>query len=313
MGYNVNKRNGSDDSTMKKLLLLMNPNAGQRKANKHLAEIISLFNGCGWEVTVFMTTGPGSGREIVARRAAEYGLIVCAGGDGTLNETISGVLDSGADCPVGYIPCGSTNDFAATLKLSTDVMAAAAEIMEGEPVQYDVGRWGDRYFSYIASFGAFTRVSYATPQNLKNALGHLAYVLSGIQELPQIRSIPMTIELDGEVLEGKYLFGAVSNSTSLGGVLTLNPRLVDLRDGKFEVMLVRMVRDAAELAECVTALQNQTYDCAAITFRRVSRLTVRQSPEVDWTLDGEWAGGAEEIRIENLQRVIRLVHRQEMP
>ena len=298
---------------MKKLLLLMNPNAGQRKVNKHLPQIISLFNGCGWEVTVFMTTGPGSGREIVARRAADYDLVVCAGGDGTLNETISGVLDSGADCPVGYIPCGSTNDFAATLKLSTDVMTAAAEIMEGEPVSYDVGRWNDRYFSYIASFGAFTRVSYATPQNLKNALGHLAYVLSGITELPQIRNIPMRLELDGELLEGEYLFGAVSNATSVGGLLTINPKLVDLRDGKFEVMLVRMVRDTAELAECIAALQNQTYDCAAITFRSVSRLTVHQNPELAWTLDGERAEGSRTITIENLHQAIRLVQKREEP
>ena len=298
---------------MKKLLFLMNPNAGQRKVNKHLPQIISLFNGYGWEATVFMTTGPGSGREIVARRAADYDLVVCAGGDGTLNETISGVLDSGADCPVGYIPCGSTNDFAATLKLSTDVMTAAAEIMEGEPVSYDVGSWNDRYFSYIASFGAFTRVSYATPQNLKNALGHLAYVLSGITELPQIRNIPMRLELDGELLEGEYLFGAVSNATSVGGLLTINPKLVDLRDGKFEVMLVRMVRDTAELAECIAALQNQTYDCAAITFRSVSRLTVHQNPELAWTLDGERAEGSRTITIENLHQAVRLVQKREEP
>ena len=296
---------------MKKLLLLMNPNAGQRKVNKHLPQIIALFNGCGWEVTVFMTTGPGSGREIIARRAAEYDLVVCAGGDGTLNETISGVLDSGADCPVGYIPCGSTNDFAATLKLSTDIMTAAMEIMEGKPVSYDVGRWNDRYFAYIASFGAFTRVSYATPQNLKNALGHLAYVLSGITELPQIRKIPMRLELDGELLEGEYLFGAVSNATSVGGLLTINPKLVDLRDGKFEVMLVRMVRDTAELAECIAALQTQTYDCAAITFRSVSRLTVHQDPELAWTLDGERAEGSQTITIENLRQAIRLVQKRE--
>ena len=296
---------------MKKLLFLMNPCAGQKKANRHLPEIIALFNRCGWEVTVFMTTGPGSGREIIAQRAADYDLVVCAGGDGTLNETVSGVLDSGADCPIGYIPCGSTNDFAATLKLPTDVMTAAAGIMEGESVEYDVGSWNDRYFSYIASFGAFSRVSYTTPQNLKNALGHLAYVLSGITELPQIRNIPMRLELDGEPLEGEYLFGAVSNSTSVGGLLTLNPRLVDLRDGKFEVMLVRMVRDANELAECVTALQNQTYDCAAITFRSVSRLTVHQSPELAWTLDGERAEGSGTITIENLRRAIRLVQKRE--
>ena len=277
----------------------------------HLPEIISLFNHYGYEVTVFMTTGPGSGVGIVEPRAKQYDLIVCAGGDGTLNEAISGVLRSGSNCPIGYIPCGSTNDFAATLKLSTDVMKAALDIMEGSPVEYDVGRFGDRYFSYIASFGALTQVSYSTPQTMKNALGHLAYVLSGITALPQIRSIPMALELDGVPVEGKYIFGAVSNSTSVGGVLTLNPRLVDLCDGKFEVMLVRLPKDPAELAQCVTALQNGTYDCAAITFRSVSNLTVRQDPAVAWTLDGERADGAQTIRIENLHRAIRLVQRRE--
>ncbi len=301
----------SDQYIMRKLLFLVNPNAGQRKVNRFLPEIITLFNEGGYEVTIFMTTGPGSGTRIVGERAKNYDLIVCAGGDGTLNETISGILCAGADCPVGYIPCGSTNDFAATLKLSMDPVQAARDILMGKPVEYDVGRWDDRYFSYVASFGAFTRVSYATPQNLKNALGHLAYVLSGIQELPQIRNIPVALELDGEVIAGEYIFGAVSNSTSVGGVLTLDPKVVNLRDGKFEVTLVRMPKDMAELAECVQAIQTQTYDCAAITFRSVSSLTVRQPESVDWTLDGERAEGREVIRIENLSRAVRLVHRWE--
>ena len=298
---------------MRKLLFLVNPNAGQRRVNKSLTDIIGIFNEGGYEVTVFLTNGPGSGTQIVQERAADYDLVVCAGGDGTLNETITGVLRAGADCPVGYIPCGSTNDFASTLKLSTDVVQAAKDIMMGAPVEYDVGRWGDRYFVYIASFGAFTRVSYSTPQNLKNALGHLAYVLSGIQELPQIRNIPMALELDGQVLDGAYLFGAVSNSTSVGGVFTLDASQVDLRDGKFEVILVRMPRDMAELTQCATALQNHTYDCAAITFRSVSRLRVHQDPALLWTLDGERAEGADVVEIENLHRAIRLVHRQEEP
>ena len=144
---------------MRKLLFLINPNAGQRRVNKFLAEIIGIFNEGGYEVTVFMTTGPGNGARIVGERAKDYDLVVCAGGDGTLNETITGVLQAGADCPIGYIPCGSTNDFAATLKLSTDVVQAARDIMLGRPESYDVGRWGERYFSYIASFGAFTRGS----------------------------------------------------------------------------------------------------------------------------------------------------------
>ncbi|MBR5293405.1 MAG: YegS/Rv2252/BmrU family lipid kinase [Oscillospiraceae bacterium] len=298
---------------MRKLLFLVNPNAGQRRVNKSLTEIIGIFNEGGYEVTVFLTDGPGSGTKIVQERAGDYDLVVCAGGDGTLNETITGVLRAGASCPVGYIPCGSTNDFASTLKLSMDVVQAAKDIMEGAPVEYDVGRWGDRYFVYIASFGAFTRVSYTTPQNLKNALGHLAYVLSGIQELPQIRNIPMALELDGQVLDGEYLFGAVSNSTSVGGVFTLDASQVDLRDGKFEVILVRMPRDMAELTQCATALQNHTYDCAAITFRSVSRLRVHQDPALLWTLDGERAEGADVVEIENLHRAIRLVHRQEEP
>ena len=296
---------------MRKLLFLVNPNAGQRRVNKSLTDIIGIFNEGGYEVTVFLTNGPGSGTQIVQERAKDYDLVVCAGGDGTLNETVTGVLRAGAVCPVGYIPCGSTNDFASTLKLSTDVVQAAKDIMMGAPVEYDVGRWGDRYFVYIASFGAFTRVSYTTPQNLKNALGHLAYVLSGIQELPQIRNIPMALELDGQVLDGAYLFGAVSNSTSVGGVFTLDASQVDLRDGKFEVFLVRMPRDMAELTQCAAALQNHTYDCAAITFRSVSRLRVHQDPALLWTLDGERAEGAEELHIENLNRAIRLVRNRE--
>ena len=298
---------------MRKLLLLVNPNAGQRKVNRTLTDIIGIFNEGGYEVTVFLTTGPGSGTRIVQERAAEYDLLVCAGGDGTLNETITGLLRSGVDRPIGYIPCGSTNDFASTLKLSMDTVQAAKDIMLGKPIPYDVGRWNDRYFTYIASFGAFTRVSYTTPQNLKNALGHLAYVLSGIQELPQIRNIPMALELDGQVLDGEYLFGAVSNSTSVGGVFTLDASQVDLRDGKFEVILVRMPRDMAELTQCATALQNHTYDCAAITFRSASRLRVHQDPALLWTLDGERAEGADVVEIENLHRAVRLVHRQEEP
>ena len=296
---------------MKKLLFLMNPNAGQRKAARFLTEILTVFQEGGYEVTVFMTTGPGSGIKIVEPRVGEYDLIVCAGGDGTLNETISGVLRSGIDRPVGYIPCGSTNDFATTLKLSGDVVQAAKDILTGTDQYYDLGVFNGRYFSYVASFGAFTRVSYTTPQNLKNALGHLAYLLGGIQELPQIRKIPMTLELDGEVMEGEYIFGAITNATSLGGMLTLSPRYVDLHDGKFEVTLVRMPKDVAEVGACVQALQTQEYDCEPITFRSVSSLTIRQEPDVDWTLDGERAEGAEEIRIENLHQAFRLRHRQE--
>ena len=296
---------------MQKLLFLMNPNAGQRKAPRFLTEILSVFQEGGYEPTVFLTTGPGSGTSIVESRAGDYDLIVCAGGDGTLNATISGVLRSGFDRPIGYIPCGSTNDFAATLKLSNDVVQAAKDIMMGSDQRYDLGSFNDRHFSYVASFGAFTRVSYSTPQNLKNLLGHLAYLLGGIQELTQIRKIPMTLELDGEKMEGEYIFGAISNATSVGGVISLSSRYGDLRDGKFEVTLVRMPRDVIEVGACIQALQTQEYNCEPITFRSVSSLTIHMPRDVDWTLDGERAEGAEVVRIENLRQSLRLRHRQE--
>lgn len=294
---------------MKKMLLLMNPFAGTRKANRVLADILTLFNRRGYDVCVHMTAGPGDGAAVVQNRASEFRLIVVAGGDGTFNEAITGVLRSGIDCPLGYIPCGSTNDFAASLRLPLDPLAAAEAIMEGEPVTYDVGRFGDRYFSYVASFGAFTKASYATPQNVKNALGHMAYVLAGVKEIFQIPKAHVAFDTDAGKFEGDYIFGAVSNSTSVGGILTLDPKVVDMRDGKFELMLVRPPRDARELLDLVQALTTQRYVSPMLTFRTVSKLTAYPDPTMPWTLDGEKADGSTEILIENLHHAICLVKR----
>ena len=294
---------------MKKLLLLMNPFAGTRKANRVLADVLLLFNNRGYDVTVHMTAGPGDGAKAVQARAAEMDLIVVAGGDGTFNEAITGLLRSGVDCPLGYIPCGSTNDFANSLHLPLDVLSAAEAIMDGEPVSYDVGRFGDRYFSYVASFGAFTRTSYATSQSVKNMLGHLAYVLAGVKEIFRIPKAHVAVETDDGSFEGEYIFGAVSNSTSVGGILTLDPKLVDMRDGKFVLMLVRPPKDALELLNLIQALMSQRYVSPMLTFRTVSRLTVRPDPTMAWTLDGEKADGSPEIEIENLHNAIRLVQR----
>ncbi len=297
---------------MQKMLFVMNPFAGQKKANRFLPEILSVFNGAGYEVTTFMTSGPGNGTEIVQARAKDYDLVVCAGGDGTLNEVVTGLLRCGAQCPIGYIPCGSTNDFAASLKLSTNPLQAAKDIVEGAPVPLDVGKFGDdRYFVYVASFGAFTRVSYSTPQNVKNALGHLAYVLESIQELTQIRATHVRFDLEDETIEDEFIFGAVTNTTSVGGVLTLDPKLVDMRDGKFELLLVRLPRDMQELHECANALRTQKYDCNVITFRRVSELLILPNPEMIWTLDGEREEGHPRIPVRNLHQAIKLICKQE--
>lgn len=292
---------------MKKLLFVMNPYAGMRRANRFLADILALFNGSGYEVTVHMTAGPGDGAQAVEAMAERADLVVCAGGDGTFNETVTGLLRSGLDLPVGYIPCGSTNDFANSLKLPTNVLQAAQAIVSGDPVPYDVGRFGDRYFSYVASFGAFTKASYSTPQSVKNALGHVAYVLQGAKELFQIPKEHVAFQTDSGSFEGDYIFGAISNSTSVGGILTLDPSVVDMQDGKFELMLIRPPKDAVELMGCIQALTGQRYDTPMLTFCSASRLTVTASPEMPWTLDGEKEEGHGSVEVENLHRAIRLI------
>jgi len=295
---------------MKKMLFVMNPYSGMRKASRYLADIIALFNRADYEVIVHMTAGQGDATGIVAERCADMDLVVCCGGDGTFNETVSGILSAGCRVPVGYIPAGSTNDLATSLKLSSNIMQAAEDIVEGTPMPYDVGSFGNRYFSYVASFGAFTRASYATPQSVKNMLGHTAYLLEGINELSQIKNEHVRMELDGEVIEDDFLFGAISNSTSVGGILTLSPDIVDMADGEFEVILVRAPRNLTEIAECLQAVQNQTYSCAMITFQRTKKVRIFADPRMPWTLDGEREEGHAQVEAANLHHAILLMKRE---
>lgn len=293
---------------MKQLLLIINPAAGTKKAAKNLAEIISVFNRADFDTRVYITACQGDATNAVKQFGKTADLIVCCGGDGTLNETITGILAAELHTPIGYIPAGSTNDFAGSLKLSNDVVVAAKQIANGTAVQYDVGKFADRYFTYVASFGAFTRASYSTPQNIKNALGHVAYILEGIQELSNLRTGHIRIELNGEVLEDNYLFGAVCNSTSLGGILTLSPKVVDMSDGQFEILLIRAPRDIQELHECILALTNQTYNCGMITFRSANSIRVSADAQTAWSLDGEKATADQSFTIENLHKRITLIH-----
>ena len=277
-----------------------------------LPEILAEFNRADYDVHTYVTEKQGDGVGAVARMAPGMDLVVCCGGDGTFNETVTGLMGSGLELPIGYIPAGSTNDFATSLGLPADPVEAARQIVEGTPIAYDAGRFANRFFSYVASFGAFTKVSYSTPQNVKNLLGHVAYLLEGMQEISQIRKLHVKLTLDGtDVLEDDYLFGAVCNSTSVGGVMTLPSNQVDLRDGKFEVLLIRAPKTLQEISECLLAVQKGQYNCTMMTFRTASHILVEADPQMPWTLDGEKEEGHERVEIRNLHRAIQIIQKKE--
>ncbi len=292
---------------MKRVLIIINPCAGTKQANRYMVDIIDIFCRAGYETVVATTEKRGDGTTLAKEKAAEFDLLVCIGGDGTFNEVAAGVLESGKQIPIGYIPAGSTNDFAGSLKLSKNVLQAARDIVEGEPRKLDIGRFNGRYFSYVASFGAFTKASYEAPQSVKNALGHLAYILEGIKDIPSIRPEKLWLKTEKGVYGGNYLFGAISNSTSVGGILTLSDDLVDMDDGMFEVLLIKSPSNILELNQILFDLTTQNYNSTLISFFSSSRLEVTADPEMSWTLDGEYQEGNDTIVIENLHSAIQLI------
>jgi len=294
---------------MKKLHLIINPTAGIRQGRRFLPDMISEFNRAGWLCTVFVTEKRGDAVDYTRAQAGDADLIVACGGDGTLNEVISGLQLGGHATPVGYIPCGSTNDFASGLGLPTQPLKAARAIISGNPHTLAVGLFGeDRYFSYTASFGAFTGVAWSTPQNVKNVLGHAAYVLEGIRSLADIRPIHMKITADDQRFENDYIFAAICNSTSLGGVLKLEDSEVHMNDGLFEAMFIPFPPDLIVLNQILTALRTHHYDDPSLHFLRASRFTFEGAPEIKWTLDGEEADGASIVEIRNIRNAITIVH-----
>lgn len=293
---------------MKKLLLIMNPNAGTKRANKYLTDILVLFAKYGYETKVCLTAGRGDGHNIAKKFSPEYDLVVCIGGDGTFNETVGGLYESGSKVPLGYIPAGSTNDFGSGLGFSKRILQAAEDIMNGTTRNIDIGKFNERYFSYTASFGVFTKVSYTTSQSIKNALGHLAYLLEGIKELSSIRSEHIKIKVNGNIIEDDYIFGAICNSTSLGGVLTLNPDVVDLSDGMFEILLIKMPKNIIDLNAIIFALNNKDYSSTdMIYFCSASSAQIEADRTVSWTLDGEYMEGSNVISMENIHDAITLI------
>lgn len=291
----------------KKLLFIVNPRAGKTKSAAPLFDAVTTFCQGGYLVKVALTQGPGDATRFAAEWGGDYDMVVCAGGDGTLNETLAGLMQLEKRPTVGYLPHGSTNDFAASLHLPSVVAEAARIVVEGSPQALDLGVHNGRYFSYVASFGAFTRASYSAPQETKNALGHFAYILEGVKNLDSLRPYRCAVEADGEHFEGEFIFGAVCNSTSLGGLVKLDPSRVEMNDGQFELMLLRMPKSVIDLQNLITAMTSMDYDYPGVIFRHVRRVTLTTQEEISWSLDGEYAPSAPLVEIHNLPGAIDLM------
>lgn len=293
---------------MKKALIIINPAAGTRQANAVFVEILSVFRRHGYLPSVITTEKRGDATELAEQYASDYDMIVAIGGDGTFNEVVDGLLHIGSDLPVGYIPAGSTNDFGSSLGIPKNLLMAARDIVTGVPANLDIGRFNDRYFSYVASFGAFTQTSYSAPQDLKNLLGHTAYILEGIQDIPSIRPYSLRLKNEVGIYGNEYIFGAICNSTSMGGIITLDPKLVDMNDGKLEVLLIRSPKNVLELMTIVSAItQGKFRECPLMSFFSSSRVEIEADPDMPWTLDGEYQEGQEHIVIEAKKSAIRLM------
>ena len=293
--------------TQKKLLFIVNPRAGRSKSRSPLFDAIAVFSQAGYLVSLHKTTAPGDAAITAAREGGDYDLVVAAGGDGTLNEVISGLMKLEHRPLLGYLPQGSTNDFAASLQISGNPVMAAMSIVRNVSCQLDIGQWNERCFVYVASFGAFTKSSYSASQAAKNALGHFAYILEGMKDLNTLRPYRVRLTADGEVLDGEYLFGAVCNSTSIGGLMKLDPERVVLDDGKFELLLVPNPRTALDLQNLVVALLNQKYDSEGLVFRHVSSIHLETKEDLPWSLDGEYAPSAAKVNIHNHQAALRML------
>ena len=298
---------GKECMMEKKLLMIVNPRAGRNKSHGPLFDAAAIFSEAGYLLRIHRTTAPGDATETVAREGSQYDLVVASGGDGTLNETIAGLVQLDNPPLLGYLPQGSTNDFASSLHISDDP-AAAAEVIVHEHVQVlDVGLWNQRPFAYVASFGAFTRTSYTASQASKNALGHFAYILEGMKDLNSLRPYRIRVTADGEVLDGDYLFGAVCNSTSIGGLMKLDPERVVLDDGKFELLLIPSPKTPPELQNLMLALLNQHYDSEGLVFRHISSLHLETEEDLPWSLDGEYAPSTPSVDIVNRQGALRIL------
>ena len=295
---------------MRKVLLIVNPVAGKLRVHSELFDIIEVFSKNDFIVTTAITQYRGHGKELAASAFREgYDMVVCCGGDGTLNEAISGMLSTkdSARIPLGYIPAGSTNDFADTLGIPSVPTAAAVNICKSVRMGIDIGQFGnDHNFSYIATFGAFSAASYSAPQELKNSIGHMAYLLEGIKQLGNMRKYSVTLEADGKEYSGDYIYCSVSNTRSVAGLVKLSENMVDLHDGLFEVILVKYPKNIVETGKIVNGVLGSDFSGDMFEFFKAKDVIFHMDAPTSWSLDGEEVAGGELVEIHNLHSAIEM-------
>lgn len=293
---------------MKKLLFVYNPYAGKGTLKPKLSDAVDIFVKAGYEVTIYPTQEARDAyRRVKEYNADDYDLIVCSGGDGTIDEVMTGMMAREEKDPIGYIPAGTVNDFASSLHIPKDVLEAADNAVNGYPFACDVGKFNEGIFVYIAAFGLFTDVSYDTDQNLKNVLGHLAYLLEGAKRLLKVPSYEMKITHDGETIEGEFVYGMVTNSRSVGGVRNMLGKDVVFDDGLFEVTLIKTPKSVLQLQEILASLLIEQINTEYVYTFRTSKIEFESVNEVAWTLDGEFGGNHTDVVIENAQKALEIM------
>ena len=291
------------------MMLIVNPVAGRGGYSLNFGEAMRVFSYGGYSVTLYFTKGKNDATRFAEENGADYDVVTCVGGDGTLSEVLSGLMKLDNPPPVGYIPMGTANDVATTLHIpKNDTVGAANLILNGEPHPYDVGGFGDDgYFAYIAGFGAFTNVSYSTPQDQKNMLGHLAYVLQGMAELPNIETVRTRVEFDDGVIETDLVYGSMSNSTSVAGIVKLKESMVSLGDGYSELVLVKDPRDVNGFGEILSSVLSGRFDGDKLIILHTKKAKFSFDHPVAWTRDGEDGGRHQEITLVNYHRPVQLI------
>ena len=297
---------------MKKLLFVYNPNAGKGLLRPRLADVLDIFVKAEYELTVYPTQSYRDAYHKIVHMEDGYDLVVCSGGDGTLDEVVTGMMQRSNKIPIGYIPAGTTNDFASSLHISRDILSAANTSVHGIPFACDVGSFNNDVFVYVAAFGLFTDVSYQTNQTLKNMLGHAAYVLEGVKRLSNIPSYKIKVTHDGEVLEDEFMIGMVTNSKSVAGFRGIVGKKVLFDDGEFEVTLIKKPKNPLELQAIITALLVENFDTEYMYTFRTGNIIFESKEEIPWTLDGEFGGQHDVVEIKNKKQALQIMIEPQM-